>query len=208
MLKAASACLLVELSNACSICSCIQGYKNLELGTSPHLPNVLTSEESPYWKAVRQTVAPCFSMTNMKAAFPVMQHLADKACTYISSAAPGTGKSATSLAQEDGAKGPAAAEVDVANISKRYTSDIIGHLLFNEDLGGMDMKPSPYLELIADMLKAVNKRQNPLYNLMFWSKEVQAGRAVLAKHDKLMGQKLAAVLKVQPPEYTIIGKKS
>jgi hypothetical protein len=41
----------------------------MEIFTRPQRPNILTSEDHPngdYWRAVRQAVAPCFSMSNMK----------------------------------------------------------------------------------------------------------------------------------------------
>lgn len=41
-------------------------YSAMELATRPHLPNILTSPDNAYWKAVRQGVAPCFSATNLK----------------------------------------------------------------------------------------------------------------------------------------------
>jgi hypothetical protein len=41
-------------------------YRALELGTEPKMPNVLTSPDDAYWKAVRQATAPCFSISNLK----------------------------------------------------------------------------------------------------------------------------------------------
>lgn len=38
-------------------------------------------------------------------------------------------------------------EVDVADAAKRVTSDVMGTLLFGEDLGGVDGKPSEYMDL-------------------------------------------------------------
>jgi hypothetical protein len=32
----------------------------------PRRPNILSSADDKYWKAVRQAAAPCFSVTNMK----------------------------------------------------------------------------------------------------------------------------------------------
>jgi hypothetical protein len=40
-------------------------YQALDNGNPP-LPNILTSGEDAYWRAVRQAAAPCFSMSNMK----------------------------------------------------------------------------------------------------------------------------------------------
>lgn len=41
-------------------------YEALESGVWPKRPNILTSDDDPYWRAVRQAAAPCFSMSNMK----------------------------------------------------------------------------------------------------------------------------------------------
>jgi cytochrome P450 len=41
-------------------------YRALELGTEPKMPNILTSPDDAYWKAVRQATAPCFSISNLK----------------------------------------------------------------------------------------------------------------------------------------------
>jgi cytochrome P450 len=41
-------------------------YCAFEVGTKPHKPNILTSPDDAYWKAVRQATAPCFSISNLK----------------------------------------------------------------------------------------------------------------------------------------------
>jgi hypothetical protein len=41
-------------------------YEALETAVWPQRPNILTSDDDGYWKAVRQAAAPCFSMSNMK----------------------------------------------------------------------------------------------------------------------------------------------
>jgi hypothetical protein len=40
-------------------------YKAFEAG-EPKRPNIITSDDDAYWKAVRQAAAPCFSMSNLK----------------------------------------------------------------------------------------------------------------------------------------------
>jgi cytochrome P450 len=41
-------------------------YAALELGSTPHVHNILSSLDTPYWKAVRSGLAPCFSLSNLK----------------------------------------------------------------------------------------------------------------------------------------------
>lgn len=41
-------------------------YAPLEKAIQPSMPSVLTAEDGPYWKAVRQAAAPCFSNSNLK----------------------------------------------------------------------------------------------------------------------------------------------
>jgi hypothetical protein len=38
----------------------------MEIFTRPKVPDILTSNDDAYWKAVRQAAAPCFSMSNLK----------------------------------------------------------------------------------------------------------------------------------------------
>jgi hypothetical protein len=38
----------------------------MEIFTKPQRPNIVTSDDGDYWRAVRQAVAPCFSMSNLK----------------------------------------------------------------------------------------------------------------------------------------------
>ncbi len=41
-------------------------YTPLEQFVIPNMPSILTSDDGPYWRAVRQATAPCFSATNLK----------------------------------------------------------------------------------------------------------------------------------------------
>jgi hypothetical protein len=41
-------------------------YQALEVAVQPKQRNIVTAEDGPYWKAVRQGTAPCFSMNNFK----------------------------------------------------------------------------------------------------------------------------------------------
>uniref|UniRef100_A0A383V6F6 Cytochrome P450 n=1 Tax=Tetradesmus obliquus TaxID=3088 RepID=A0A383V6F6_TETOB len=184
-------------------------YRALELGTEPKMPNILTSPDDVYWKAVRQATAPCFSISNLKLVFPWVLQLCDKAVHHVTS-------SSSSSSTADGKPGPAAAaaaaaaSIDVEDLAKRFTADVIGHMLFAEDLKSMDMGKSQYLEIFAALLEEVhNHFSNPLRSLMLkamgWRPEVARGRDALAIHDQLMGAKLKAQLASPPPEYTITG---
>jgi cytochrome P450 len=44
-------------------------HQALEVGVSPAIQNILTSPDGPYWKAVRQGTAPCFSASNLRKAW-------------------------------------------------------------------------------------------------------------------------------------------
>eukprot|EP00878_Enallax_costatus_P014325 GHUV01014984.1.p1 GENE.GHUV01014984.1~~GHUV01014984.1.p1 ORF type:complete len:220 (+),score=33.31 GHUV01014984.1:428-1087(+) len=99
-------------------------YAPLEKATIPPTPNIVTSEDGPYWKAVRHATAPCFSASNLKKVLPLVVELskraADKAAA-VTVAASAAGQ---------------AALFDVSDAAKRITSDVMGHLLLGEDLGG------------------------------------------------------------------------
>ncbi|KAF6256430.1 cytochrome P450 [Scenedesmus sp. NREL 46B-D3] len=165
-------------------------YAALEIGTVPHMPNILTSADGAYWKAVRQATAPCFSISNLKKVFPWVLQLCDKAVRHMNS---------SSSAAAAGSRAAAAVSIDVEDLAKRFTADVIGHML-----------KSQYLEIFAALLEEVHAHfSNPLRPLMLkampWRRDVQRGRSALAIHDRLMGAKLRAQLASPPPEYTITG---
>jgi hypothetical protein len=60
--------------------------------------------------------------------FPWVLQLCDKAVAHVNS-------SSSSAADGKGA----AACINVEDLSKRFTADVIGHMLFAEDLQSMDM---------------------------------------------------------------------
>lgn len=69
--------------------------------------------------------------------FPWVLQLCDKAVHHVTS-------SSSSSSTADGKPGPAAAaaaaaSIDVEDLAKRFTADVIGHMLFAEDLKSMDM---------------------------------------------------------------------
>jgi hypothetical protein len=41
-------------------------YEPFDKSYSPSVPNIFSSADDAYWKAVRQAAAPCFSMSNLK----------------------------------------------------------------------------------------------------------------------------------------------
>lgn len=41
-------------------------YESMEIFTRPKRPDIVTSNDDAYWKAVRQATAPCFSISNLK----------------------------------------------------------------------------------------------------------------------------------------------
>lgn len=56
------------------------------------------------------------------------------------------------------------------------------------------VKPGPCLQVT-----------NPLYLWQFWSADACHARACFARHNSMMDEKVAALLKVPPPDYTIAG---
>jgi hypothetical protein len=46
---------------------------------------------------------------------------------------------------------------------------------------------------------------NPLYLWQFWRSDAHHARQCFARHDSMMNDKVAALLKLPPPEYTIAG---
>ncbi|GBF98675.1 cytochrome P450 [Raphidocelis subcapitata] len=161
-------------------------YAALEIGIQPRTPNMLTASDGPVWKAVRACVAPAFSATSLKQVLPSLLDL--------------THRSADAVA----AKGPGG-EVDVSDLAKRITSDVMGLLLFGEDLGGVSGKQSEYLAIFNDLLAATHARFiNPLRPLwVLWSAQARRQEAAVVRHNVLMGEMTAALQKSPPPDYTI-----
>lgn len=163
-------------------------YAALEVGVEPRTPNLLTDDDGPMWKAVRNAVAPAFSATSLKQVLPRVVDLVHRSSLRIESAGPG-------------------GEVDVADVAKKITSDVMGTLLFGEDLGGVDGKPSSYMQIFNLVLEATHARfMNPLRPIMaLWDSKARAEQEALAMHDRLMSEKLDAIKKSPPPDYTITG---
>lgn len=92
-------------------------YASLEIGVKPRTANILTEDDAaPLWKAVRAAVAPAFSATSLLQALPRLNALTARVGDRLEAAGGG----------------------DVADLSKRLTSDLMGTLLFDEDLGGVE----------------------------------------------------------------------
>ncbi|KAI8464971.1 MAG: cytochrome P450 [Monoraphidium minutum] len=165
-----------------------QLYAALEAGVQPQTANLLTADDGPMWKAVRSAVAPAFSASSLKQALPWVVDCTRRTAARIGAAGPG-------------------AELDVADAAKRITSDVMGSLLFGEDLGAVDGKPSEYLSLFNLVLEATHQRfTNPLRPAMaLWDKQARREQWALAEHDRLLGDKVAAIRKAPPPDYTITG---
>jgi hypothetical protein len=65
--------------------------------------------------------------------FPWVLELCDKAVHHVNSS------SSSSSAADGKPAAAAAAVVDVEDLAKRFTADVIGRMLFAEDLKSMDM---------------------------------------------------------------------
>jgi hypothetical protein len=65
--------------------------------------------------------------------FPWVLQLCDKAVAHVNS-------SSSNASSGEGKPAAAAACIDVEDLSKRFTADVIGRMLFAEDLGSMDMR--------------------------------------------------------------------
>jgi cytochrome P450 len=98
-----------------------QIYAALEIGVTPRTPNMLSADDGALWKAVRAAVAPAFSATSLKQVLPRLLDLTRRTAEAVEAAGPG-------------------GEVDVADMAKKITSDVMGTLLFGEDLGGVEGK--------------------------------------------------------------------
>ncbi|KAI8476126.1 MAG: cytochrome P450 [Monoraphidium minutum] len=164
-------------------------YRAFDLPGAKH-PTVFTDSGSAYWKAVRSTVAPCFSMTSLKRTFPWLLALCQAGVAELEA-------------------GAGAGPVDVADLAARITSDTIGDMLFSKDLGGMSKRgtaPDPdYIALIKVYLNAVHGRINdPLAALRFGGR-ARAWAAAFAAWDGAMEGIAREVMATAPPEYTIAG---
>eukprot|EP00775_Hariotina_reticulata_P009275 gene9275-9440_t len=164
-------------------------YKPLEAAIKPAMPNILTSEDSPYWKAVRQGAAPCFSNNNIKKVLPLVLERTLEVVARIAAAA---------------AASPGGAVFDVSDGAKRITSDVMGQMLFGEDLGGTRWVPNKYLDVFYPVLMAQAALiNNPWHLQQLWRPEIRQQRRCLALHNSIMDEKVQRVMRQPPPSYTI-----
>lgn len=181
-------------------------YRAFDLPSATSV-SLFTDPGSPYWKAVRTGVAPCFSITSLKRTFPWLQHLCRLAVEEVAAAG-------------DGGRTP----ILVGDLAARITSDTIGDMLLNKDLGGMagaipreggGSRPEPlpapvagcpdYIALVRVYLSAIHTRMNdPLHRLRFGA-EARARAAALKAWDAAVEDIARGVMERVPPEYTIAG---
>eukprot|EP00879_Flechtneria_rotunda_P005512 GHRR01005805.1.p1 GENE.GHRR01005805.1~~GHRR01005805.1.p1 ORF type:complete len:446 (+),score=181.55 GHRR01005805.1:1961-3298(+) len=154
------------------------------------MQNILTAEDGPYWKAVRQGAAPCFSSTNLKKIMPLVLRLTHRVADRMSDAiSAGGGSSGT---------------FDVSDGAKRITSDVMGHMLMGEDLQGTLWQPSEYLDLFYPVLEAqAALLNNPVHLWQLWDRGVRHQRSCLSKHNDLMDAKVKGLMANPPEEHTI-----
>eukprot|EP00775_Hariotina_reticulata_P010115 gene10115-10272_t len=164
-------------------------HQPLENAVKPELPNIVTSAENAYWKAVRQGAAPCFSNNSIRKVLPVVLEKTLNVVERIAAVA---------------AANPDNAAFDVSDGAKRITSDVMGQLLLAEDLGGTRWLPSKYLEVFYPVLKAQAAQiNNPWHLLQLWKPEVRQQRRCLSLHNKIMDEKVRQVKARPPPDYTV-----
>jgi hypothetical protein len=145
-------------------------YEAFECGVEPRTPNMLTSEDDALWRAVRGAVAPAFSATSLKQALPRMVQLTERACGIVDAAIDagsvrvnggGVGRGG-GVDSGSGDAGGGSAEVDVTDLTKRVTSDMMGTLLFGEDLQNIDYKCAwRRLRIAGDVLGGEGGRKPP-----------------------------------------------
>ncbi|GBF98134.1 cytochrome P450 [Raphidocelis subcapitata] len=183
-------------------------YREFDLPSS-RAPSMFSDEGSPFWKAVRVGVAPCFSTTSLKRTFPWLMHLCAAAVEELSEAA------------------RAGAEVDVGDLAARITSDTIGDMLLSKDLGGMARhsaaaaaaaaaggSPAPaaapltgpdYIGLVRGYLAALHHRLNdPLYRFRLGA-AARRRTADMAAWDTAIDACAREAMAAPPPDYTIAG---
>eukprot|EP00877_Chromochloris_zofingiensis_P006847 jgi/Chrzof1/2415/Cz11g14160.t1 len=143
-----------------------KSYSSLELGTFPKDHNILTAPDGPHWKAVRQGITPAFSVANLKQVFPWLCHVTKVAAAKLQDTGPST-------------------SFDISDIAKRITSDVIGQLLYAEDLGAIAYRPSEYLELFQIGITAAHKSLGrPLRLYAIWDPEVRRQNRAINRLDQ------------------------
>ncbi|WIA20759.1 hypothetical protein OEZ85_005126 [Tetradesmus obliquus] len=173
-------------------------YKPLEKALTPSLPSILTAADGPYWKAVRQAAAPCFSISNLKNVMPLVLQLTKRVADRMQAAAAAAATDANNSSSAVGGL------FDVSDAAKRITSDVMGHMLLGEDLQGTLWRPSEYLDLFYPVLRAQGELiNNPLHLWQVWRPDVRLQKRCLAKHNAIMDGKMDRLMAHPPPDYTI-----
>lgn len=142
-------------------------YEHFQLATQAGSPSLFSSPDNAYWKAIRKAVAPAFTMTNMKKAFPEVL-----AATHR-------------LLQE--LKGlPEEQPVDMDNLAQRLTIDVIGRFGFDQDFSLSSTGNQWALEVVKHLLTGVNLMFDPLIRWCPWRKAARDFRRWRREWDCLV----------------------
>lgn len=107
-------------------------YAPLNVGIEGRPKSLLTEpHDSPAWSCVRKAIAPAFSVTALRSrVFPPLKEMLEDAVSHLQK------EHARLVSEEGSASAKEAAEVDVEDLAKRLTADVIHVLLFSAPLGG------------------------------------------------------------------------
>lgn len=110
-----------------------------------------------------------------------------------------TKRAAEHMAQAGGA-------FDIPDASKRITSDVMGQLLYGEDLRGTHWESSEYLDLFYTTLKAqAALLTNPFHLWQLWRPEVRLQRRCLTRSNDRMAARARRIRENPPAPHTIAG---
>mmetsp|Transcript_30318 Transcript_30318/g.67212 ORF Transcript_30318/g.67212 Transcript_30318/m.67212 type:complete len:507 (+) Transcript_30318:261-1781(+) len=125
----------------------------------PPIPDLVSHPTHDLWKAIRKAVSPCFSPSNLRAAFPMLLEFSNHVAKQLAAAGPSH-------------------PFNFNDVAKRMTLEVISSWGFGVPYDGIDLhQPHPLVVLIDEVVGVMHTvLSDPLWKVKrLWSKRVQRG---------------------------------
>lgn len=161
-------------------------YRPLELTGEGQGATILTAlTESEQWRSVRKAIAPAFSVGNLRRMFPSLLNFCTELADKLESLPPGQA-------------------VDMADVAKRITSQVIESLISGKDLGAVSFEPDPSLQVVADSLKAIsNFLMDPTLRYRIWEEKYKWSVEKVKLQQEVNRVQMKKLLASNPPPHSI-----
>eukprot|EP00879_Flechtneria_rotunda_P010935 GHRR01011426.1.p1 GENE.GHRR01011426.1~~GHRR01011426.1.p1 ORF type:complete len:628 (+),score=243.39 GHRR01011426.1:210-2093(+) len=184
-------------------------YHAIEAGSRPPLPNIVSSSDGDYWRAVRDAWMKCFTSPNLKRVLPTIVDLCQQTVEQHKAATAANGSLSTkpAAAQVTMSAGTGSVIVNLCELTDRITLDVIGHVSYGRDFGAVNKKRDRYLFLVTSMLAVMHEEMSyPLIRLVRRIRPHKEQAIILAEYDAANTADVMQARQHPPPEHTIAGQ--